>query len=56
MPVFANRKGGSSVARSQRARAAHARRRGRLFAVAPGSGRAHYKGTRTRRVKPTWII
>lgn len=56
MGILGNRKGGSSTARAQRAKLGHQRRRGKLFAVSGGSGRAHYKGSRTQRVKPKWII
>ena len=48
------KKGGSSVARAQRARRGHAKRRG-LFGTTGSTGRAHYKGHPQHRTKRTWF-
>lgn len=53
--AFGNRKGGSSTSRAARASKGHARRRGKLFAVHGGTGRAHYKGAPRQRTKRSWI-
>lgn len=47
-------KGGSSVARAQRARKGHANRRAKLFATSY-TGRAHYKGSPNARTKRSWL-
>lgn len=53
---FRSSKGGSSSARAQRARKGHSKRRGRVLAVAPGSSRAHYRGSQHGRAKGSWLI
>lgn len=53
--AFGQRKGGASSARAARASKGHARRRGRLFAVHGGTGRAHYRGSAKGRTKRTWL-
>lgn len=51
MGILGHRKGGSTAARSARAKAAHKRRQSKLLT----GGARHYKGGRTRQ-KRTWLI
>lgn len=54
--AFGASKGGPRNARAARASKGHARRRGRLFAVSTGTGRAHYRGSKHGRAKRSWLF